>query len=127
MYETVDVLRKERVAREEAVRRRKEEERLNEEHRKLYNAEVERTVTLNNLAEDYDRASKIRSYISAVEAIGNKDEETLDWIKWAKNKADWYDPTIARDGEFLGKRMHEKDKEEKELKPSGYSWYNNRD
>jgi len=127
MYETADVLRKERVAREEAVCRRKEEERLKEERRKLYNAEVERTVTLNNLAEDYDRASKIRSYVLAVEAIGNKDEKTLNWIEWARNKADWYDPTIARNDEFLGKRIHEKDIEEKELKPSGYRWYGNRD
>ncbi len=127
MYETADVLLKEREAREEAMRRREEEERLKEERRKRYNSEVERTVALNNLAEDYDRASKIRSYIYAVEAIGNKDEETLDWIEWARNKADWYDPTIARDDEFFGKRMHEKDIKEKELKPSGYSWYGNPD
>ncbi|GEM_PF-6244655 len=43
-------------------------------------------------------------------------------IDSAKNKADWYDPTIAKDDEFFRKQEHEKDKE-KELNPSGYSWW----
>jgi hypothetical protein len=122
MYEAADVLRKEREVREEAESRRKEEERLREECRKRYNIEVERTLALTNLAEDYDIACKIRCYISAVEATGNKDEKTLEWIDWAKNKADWYDPNVARDDEHFGKREHQKDKEKKVLKPSGYSW-----
>jgi hypothetical protein len=123
MYEAADVLRKEREAKEEAERRRKDEERLREERRKRYNIEVERTLALTNLAEDYDIACKIRSYVSAVEVTGNKDEKTLEWIDWAKDKADWYDPTIAREDELLGKREHEKDKEKKVLKTSGYSWW----
>ncbi len=123
MYEAADLLRKEREAREEAEHRRKEEERLREERRKRYNIEVERTLSLTNLAEDYDIACKIRCFISAVETSGNNDEKTLEWIDWAKNKADWYDPTISKDDELFGKREHEKDKEKKELKPSGYSWW----
>ena len=34
-------------------------------------------------------------------------------IDWVKNKADWYDPTIAKDDEFFRKQEHEKDKEKK--------------
>ena len=36
--------------------------------------------------------------------------------KWAKEKADWYDPIIAKDDELLGQRNHQQDKEQKSLK-----------
>lgn len=120
LYEAADVIRKEREAREEAERKRKEEERLREGRRKRFNKEVDRTLNLTNLAEDYDIACKIRRYVAAVEATGKIDENKLAWIEWANNKADWYDPTIARDDEFLGKREHTKDKEKKELKRPGW-------
>ena len=45
--------------------------------------------------------------------------------KWAK-KADWYDPSVATEDEYLGKRQHEKSAEEKEktLQDSiRKSWY----
>lgn len=29
------------------------------------------------------------------------------WIDWAKKKADWYDPTIARKDKLFGERNHE--------------------
>jgi len=124
MYEASNVIRKEQEAKEEAERKRKEEERLREERRKQYNDEVDHTLALTNLAEDYDIAFKIRHYISAVEVSGNLDENKLAWVEWAKAKADWYDPTIAKEDEFLGKRKHEKDAEEKALKHKhdGYSW-----
>jgi len=44
-----------------------------------------------------------------MESSGYTVEETL--IDWAQKKADWYDPTIFRTDEFLGKRDHEQGKE----------------
>ena len=38
---------------------------------------------------------------------GNEDI-TPEWIEWALKKADWYDPSIATEDEYLGKRQHEK-------------------
>jgi len=35
------------------------------------------------------------------------------------NKADWFDPTVARDDEAFGKREHEKGLSEKALKKHG--------
>lgn len=122
MYKAAEEIRKEREAREEAERKRKEEERRREEYRKRYNTEVDRTNTLINLAEDYDTACKIRRYIAAVEAMGELDEKTAKWIEWAKAKADWFDPTVARKDEFFGKREHKKDAETKKLKYYGYWW-----
>ena len=39
---------------------------------------------------------------------------TPEWIEWAKMKADWYDPSVATEDEYLGKRQHENSAEEKE-------------
>ncbi len=122
IYEAAEEIKKAHMAREEAERKRQEEERRREELRKRYNFEVDRTLALTNLANDYEIASKIRRYIAAVEASGEPDDKTAEWIEWAKEKADWYDPTIAREDEFFGKREHEKDAEKKKLNHKGYWW-----
>jgi hypothetical protein len=115
IYEAADILRQEREAREETESKRKEEERRKEERRQRVNEEVDQTLMLGNLSEDYDIACKIRRYINAVEASGNLDSNTMEWIEWAKAKADWYDPTIAREDEFFGKRDHRKNADQKKL------------
>lgn len=122
LYEVAEKIKKDREAREEAERKRQEEEQCKEERRKRYNAEVDRTLALTNLAEDYNTACKIRSYISVVEASGTPNEKTTEWIEWAKTKADWYDPTVAKNDEFFGKREHEKNEEKKKLQYKGYWW-----
>ena len=48
-------------------------------------------------------------YIAAVESSPELDSETLDWIAWAKAKADWYDPTVAAADPLFGKRNHSAD------------------
>ncbi|WP_018753403.1 hypothetical protein [Paenibacillus sanguinis] len=122
-YEASDIRHQEREAREEAERKRQEEERQKEERRQRFNAEVEQTLALENLSEDYDTACKIRRYIAAVEASGNLDPKSMKWVEWAKDKADWYDPTIAREDEFFGKRDHEKNSDQKKLERNGYKWW----
>jgi hypothetical protein len=123
LYEASDILRHEREAREKAERKRQEEERRKEERRHRFNAEVDQTHTLENLAEDYDAACKIRRYIAAVEASEILDPKSMKWVEWAKAKADWYDLTITREDEFFGKRDHEKDADEKKLERNRYKWW----
>ena len=80
---------------------------------------------LVNKAEDYRIAKEIREYIQAMIESENEDI-TPEWIEWAKKKADWYDPSVATEDEYLGKRQHEKSAEEKEksLQDSiRKSWY----
>ena len=63
--------------------------------------------------------------IQAMIDSGNEDI-TPEWIEWALKKADWYDPSIATEDEYLGKCQHEKSAEEKEksLQDSiRKSWY----
>jgi len=121
LYVAAEALKQQRLAREEAERKRQEEERRKEERRKRYNTEVDRTLALANEAEDYDTACKIRRYIAAYQEA-HAGEEISEWLEWANAKADWYDPTISREDEFLGKRNHSKDKESKTPKHSGYWW-----
>ena len=90
-----------RRGREEEVRRRKE-------------LEIAHTKELVNMADDYRIALNIRAYINVL-VESSSQEATPEWIEWAQKKADWYDPTIARDDEFFGRRDHGKSKEEKDF------------
>lgn len=124
LYEESEVVRKNREAYEEEKRREAEEKRLREERRNRYNEEVDKTAALTNMAQDYDMACKIRAYINALESkVDMKDEKTAEFIGWAKKKADWFDPTVAREDELFGEREHEKNENEKALKKSGGYWW----
>ncbi|MCL1965400.1 MAG: hypothetical protein FWF69_10165 [Firmicutes bacterium] len=122
MYQAAEVQKLARAAHEEAERKRLEEAERKEQRRKRYNTEVDRTLALTSLAEDYDTACKIRRYIAVVESSDSLGSEKADWIEWAKGKADWYDPAVARDDDFFGKREHSKPKDKKELVHIGYWW-----
>lgn len=126
LYEESEVVRIEREAREEDIRKKQEEARLKEERRNRYNNEVEQTIALQNAARDYETACRIRAFVKAVETMSNQgglDDETAAWIDWANKKADWFDPTVARDDELLGEREHEKSEKEKALEKLGRYWW----
>jgi hypothetical protein len=118
LYEESEVVRKERIAAEEAKWKAEEEARLREEHRVKYNEEIDKTVALLNMAEDYDKACKIRAYVAGLERNCEDDE----LIEWAKKKADWFDPTVRRVDEVLGEREHEEKEELKMRKKRSYEW-----
>lgn len=50
LYEESEVVRKKREAFEEAKRKEEEEKRLREERKILYNEEVDKTISLTNMA-----------------------------------------------------------------------------
>lgn len=67
---------------------------------------------------------KIRAYIDALELRADlSDEVTAEWIDWAKKKAEWFDPIIAREDKLFGKREHEKSEEQKILKKYRSHWW----
>ena len=105
---------------EEAERKRREEQRKRERLRERYNEEVELTLALENQAEDFAMACKIRALINEVQSKSDNDSETAEWIMWARAKADWYDPTIAAKDEFFGERKHEENQERKKLEKRYY-------
>lgn len=125
LYEESEIVRIDREAREEAARKKAEEDRLREERRNNYNNEIDKVIALNNEAQDYETACRIRSYIAAIEKADvdeEPNEKAMEWLEWAKKKADWYDPTIARKDDIFGKREHKKSKEEKSLEKKRYWW-----
>ena len=125
LYEESEVVRLDRLAREAEARKKAEAERLEKERREKYNLEVERTIALENAALDYETACRIRDYVNAVAASCENDgldDEIAVWIDWAMKKADWFDPTIARDDNLFGKREHGDSLSEKTLKKYGYYW-----
>ncbi len=124
LYEESEVARKKREADEEAQRKRDEEKRLRDEREIRYSEEVDKTIALTSIAQDYDMACKIRAYIDALELTTDLSEEkTTEWIDLAKRKADWFDPIIGREDELLGKREHEKSEGEKALRKSRNYWW----
>jgi len=114
LYEKSEQNRVARESREEEQRKREEEARRQEELRRKREIEIAHTKELVNKADDYRIALDIRAYINAVVESGSE-EATSEWIEWARKKADWYDPTIARNDEYLGRRDHGKSKEEKDF------------
>jgi len=60
LYEESEVIRLDREAREEEACKKAEAERRKEERRKRYNAEVEKTIALENAALDYETACRPR-------------------------------------------------------------------
>ncbi len=114
LYDKSEENRVERERREEVQRIREEEQRRKEETRKRRELEIQLTKELANKAEDYRIACDIRAFIKGAMESGNE-EYSQEWIEWAGSKADWYDPTIAADDQYLGRREHGRSKEEKEI------------
>jgi hypothetical protein len=79
-------------------------------------------VALVNIADDYDTACKIRRYIMAIEASGSLDQSNMEWIEWAKSKADWFDPTISKKDDLLGKRERGRNADQKKLEHAWLRW-----
>jgi len=120
-YEASYANRLKRLAEEEKFRKEEEERRRAEEILERYNQEIAYTNGLVNASEDYDTACKNRSYVAAVQASGNADERTMQWIRWASAKADWFDPTVQAEDPFFGVRKHDQSTENKQLKPK-FRW-----
>lgn len=119
LYAAAETLKQQRLLREESERKRQEELRRRKERRKRYNAEVDRTLALAHIAEDYEIACKIRRYIQVYEAA-HAYQDISEWLGWANAKAGWYEPILSKEDDLLGKREHEKAPSEKELKYTGY-------
>ncbi len=103
----------------EEFERQIEEGKKQEQIREQYNNEVQKTRTLLNKAQDYETACSIRQYIDAIRSDTDNPDNNPEWIEWANKKADWYDPTIAREDELFGKRKHELNPDQKAIKRIG--------
>ena len=89
-----------------------EKEKLRKEFQAKRDKELLDTKDLFKLAEYHNKANIIRDYISKIENQEPDNNqiptELIEWIKWAKDKADWLDPLVNKSDELL----NEKDKED---------------
>lgn len=85
---------------EEKVRKEQEEIRI-----KNINAELEKFKAILVNKERWNKANIIRNYLNEYErhflAKNELDDDKKSWLGWARKKADWYDPFIEREDEFL--------------------------
>ncbi|MCW3107243.1 MAG: hypothetical protein JWQ09_1749 [Segetibacter sp.] len=97
--------------RERSLRREKERleaqetERIRKELEKRQEKELEDFKGILQQASRLHKATTIRTYIDKVEAHaaenGNVTEEIMQWLAWARKKADWYDPLIECEDDLL--------------------------
>jgi hypothetical protein len=97
---------------ERSVKVREQRSRRLSNFQATYRNEVSKIVELENIIDDFEFSIILRNLIKRVEANSSKNAN-VDWISWAKEKADWYDPTIQKRDSIIGKRLYENSKSEK--------------
>ncbi|MDI5895353.1 MULTISPECIES: hypothetical protein [Flavobacterium] len=100
-----------------------EELRIKQELEKRKQIELTNFKFLLANAERLDKVTKLRNYIKTVEdnaVVNNYDDPELrNWINWAKDKIDWYDPLVRKEDELL----NDKDIKELEEKKTNTNYY----
>jgi hypothetical protein len=122
LFEKSEKVRIARLEAEERARLRKIEEKKRRDFNEIRDKEIEKTIALQNMALDYDMACKIRALGGAMKDHPDRFEDIDKLLDWVNKKADWFDPTIARNDEYLGERNHEADEDRKRLKKSYSYW-----
>lgn len=92
-------------------KRRLEEIRYREEQEKRWQLKQLQEKELETEALDWQKSSIIMNYLNELEkqlpTYSNNPEQLkqiLEWIDWAKGKAEWLNPLIAKRDPILGKR-----------------------
>ncbi|MDQ2086499.1 hypothetical protein RBH29_08670 [Herbivorax sp. ANBcel31] len=114
MYKALDYI-KEYIEESKLMAMQQEEEQKRRiEIERLQREEMKKIEKLKSDAEDWHQYKKIMDYINAVDiSIRTKKHspikrrELLEWVKWAKGKADWLNPLINKDDPILGRRKLE--------------------
>lgn len=90
--------------------KRQREERERQRHlEQMRKGELEEIKLLEQAVSDWDKAQKIRRFADCMElkiaeiCDSEKRENALEWLKWARDKADWLDPLTGKEDELLGK------------------------
>lgn len=97
--------KEERIEREKCQKIREEEILIETEIRERKEKELRKFVDAFKNAVQLHHATILRNYINNIEEkINNNDGKLIedkDWIQWAKEKVDWYDPIVSTDDPLL--------------------------
>jgi len=95
-----------RIRREKERIIEEESKRIARELRERKEKEIDNFKHLLKMFDRWHQARNLREYIKAVEETKNREGELSndfkEWIQWANNKADWYDPLINQEDPLLG-------------------------
>lgn len=98
-------LKKDREERENRQREYRKIREAEEAIKKRKSTEIENFKKLLSGSERCKKAVDMRNYIKQIENNAIRDnnltEELTNWINWANNKADWYDPITRKEDELL--------------------------
>lgn len=98
-------IKEERIESERQRLIRENEERLREEFKEKKKAEKKEFKSLFLMAERLHKTQILRQYISTFEEFvsksGEMNEEIATKIEWAKAKADWLDPFVSKEDQYL--------------------------
>jgi hypothetical protein len=98
-------IKEERIESERRRVIRENEERLREEFKQKKKTEKKEFKSLFLMAERLHKTHILRQYISTFEEFVSRDgeitEEIATKIEWAKAKADWLDPFISKEDQYL--------------------------
>ena len=98
-------IKEERIESERQRLIRENEERLREEFKQKKKAEKKEFKSLFLMAERLHKTHILRQYISTFEEFVSRDgeitEEIATKIEWAKAKADWLDPFVSKEDQYL--------------------------
>ncbi len=82
-----------------------EKRQIEEDVKKRKEDEISKFNKLLALSEQYNKSQLIRQYIQAEKQKAIENDtlsiELKEWINWANDKADWYDPTINKIDDIL--------------------------
>ncbi|WP_034920880.1 hypothetical protein [Gillisia sp. CAL575] len=97
--------KKERRERDEWYRRNEIEQNIKKEKDERVALELQNFKQLFETATRWNKSQYLRNYIKEFEqhSISSNmlDDQKRNWIAWAKEKADWYDPFIEKEVELL--------------------------
>lgn len=112
VMEAIYVVKTSREESEAEEIRRAELERKRRRLDELRKEELEQVELLEQAASYWKNAQKIREFANSVESkiaeIENKEKRVkiINWLKWARDKADWLDPLTEKEDDLLGKSQH---------------------
>ncbi len=100
------------------------QQKIEQDFRQRKEQEIIKTKRFFSDAEKFEKATIYRNFIAATEQNAIKEnsltEELKEWIKWANEKADWFDPFTNRKDELL----NDNDREEfHKPKPTNSNYY----
>ena len=107
LFQAVPYVHKGRLEWEEEERKRKEEHERWVRRTELISTERRRVYDLRKKTDEFVLAKSIRAMIAEFESKQDLSEEEKEWILWAKEKADWIDPTIRKVDDILGEFRRE--------------------